>query len=284
MQTLIYIVGLVISFVSFSVFAAEAEPSLLIKYDNQTKLFSRSQLLASPEMKTIRIENDPFYHRSMNYKAIPVALLFKDIKMANDATIQFVALDGFSAALPKDKLLNTSSNRAIGFIAIEPTEGTWPPLKPGSDNKTAGPFYLVWIHPEKSEIATPEDWPFQLSGFTIGESFASQFPHVIPASTIPANDPIMLGFKVFKTNCMTCHTMNREGTGTIGPDLNVPYNPTEYIQKDFLRKFIRNTQSVRSYPQDRMTPFPASVISDEELDHLITYLTYMADHKVDAKP
>jgi cytochrome c1 len=90
----------------------------------------------------------------------------------------------------------------------------------------------------------------------------------------------MQGFKVFKTNCFSCHTVNRQGNSKIGPDLNVPNNPTEYMHEKYLRIFIRNPQSLRHWPQDRMNGFPPAVINDKELDDLIAYLKYMSSRKV----
>jgi cytochrome c1 len=74
--------------------------------------------------------------------------------------------------------------------------------------------------------------------------------------------------------------MNKSGTAEMGPDLNVPMNPTEYLTKTALRMQIRNPQSLRFFPKSRMSAFPAEVLSDKELDDLIAYLTHMAKRKI----
>jgi mono/diheme cytochrome c family protein len=85
---------------------------------------------------------------------------------------------------------------------------------------------------------------------------------------------------VFKRTCFACHTLNGEGDSKLGPDLNIPHNPTEYLRADLLRAFVRDPQSLRHWPQAQMPPFPASTLSDADLDAVLDYLRYMARHKV----
>ena len=66
----------------------------------------------------------------------------------------------------------------------------------------------------------------------------------------------------------------------MGPDLNVPYNPTEYFSGDFLKRYIRDPQSLRQWPQAKMPAFTASVLPDNELDLLVGYLRHMAGRKL----
>lgn len=65
----------------------------------------------------------------------------------------------------------------------------------------------------------------------------------------------------------------------MGPDLNVPYNPIEYFQPVYLRKLIRDPQSLRRWPQAKMPGFAESVLSEQELDALLAYLGHMAARK-----
>jgi mono/diheme cytochrome c family protein len=258
--------------------AFAAEPALFIKSGGREINFTRSELVKRKDFTTITTKDDPtFPGKTIVYKAVPAADLFNGITIPDDATIQFQTLDHFSAPINKHELLNTSLSAAIPYIAIEMPGEKWPALKPGIDDRTSAPFYLIWKNPEKSRISS-ELWVMQLIGFTIEEPFAKLYPHVAPAAE--ANDAVKHGFQIFKTNCFACHTINREGNAKIAPDLNVPHNPTEYFQAEYLRKFIRNPQDLRYWPHDKMMGFPKSAISDEELDHLIAYLKYMRDHKV----
>ena len=77
---------------------------------------------------------------------------------------------------------------------------------------------------------------------------AKRFPVIAPAAGLGTTGPVRRGFATFQKNCMVCHTMNLGGDATIGPDLNVPYNPTEYLRADALRRLIRDPQALRRLP------------------------------------
>ena len=203
--------------------------------------------------------------------------LFEGLKIADDAVIQFKCLDGFSAPLSKERLLNKTAERSFAYVAIEEADKPWAALKAGSPS--AGPFYLVWPKPEASAIG-PEEWPFQLAAFEVKGTLESLYPKIFPDSKLRATSPVRLGFAVFTKNCFACHTLNKSGAADVGPDLNVPMNPTEYLQKAAFRKLVRNPQDLRHFPRSRMSAFPKELLSDKDLDNLIAYLEHMAKHTV----
>jgi len=266
--------------VFYSTNGSASKPTLKINGNERTLSFSRSALLARKDATTIEIPEDPAYpNKKMNYRVVPVASLFNEVKIPASATIQFECMDGFSAPISKDQLLNVSPEGSIAYIAVEPAHQKWPSLKPGVNDKTAGPFYLVWKNPKKSKIGT-EEWPFQLAGFTVKESTESRFPNIAPRSKLAGIDR---GYKIFLKNCFACHTMNREGESQLGPDLNVPMNPIEYLGEENLKKQIRNPQDLRTWPQARMNGFSEAVISNDELNDLVAYLKQMATQKAPKK-
>lgn len=243
-------------------------PVLTLQTPKETKTFALSELEKRSDIETINVENDPAYpNQTRTYKAIRASTLFDNISIDDDALIQFKALDGFSAPLAKSRLLNKDETKSIAYIAIEFKKDKWPALKPGKPS--AGPFYLIWKSPELSKIGT-EEWPFMLAGFEIKDSLAKTYPKMIPD---PKFTP---GLNVFVKNCFACHTMNGNGTSQIGPDLNVPMNPTEYLRETALKKLIRNPSDVRSWPNAVMKGFSKDVLSDEDLDNLVLYLKDMA--------
>jgi mono/diheme cytochrome c family protein len=87
------------------------------------------------------------------------------------------------------------------------------------------------------------------------------------------------GFTLFQKNCLACHRLNGAGNGQVGPDLNLPFNPTEYFREGYLQRYIRDPQSLRHWPQGKMPGFSASVLPDHELQLLIGYLQHMAQRK-----
>jgi len=260
---------------STNVFAGDAV--LKIQGTDQTINFARKALLARKDVITLETSEDPSYpNRKMSYRAVPASALFEKIKVPVNATIQFQCLDGFSAPIPKDQLLSTSADGSIAYIAIEVSGKKWPALKPGVNEKSAGPFYLVWKDPKKSKIG-PEEWPFQLSGFVVKESIEARFPNIVPNLKVAS---VGKGFKVFLKNCFACHTMNGEGESKMGPDLNIPMSPIEYLGEANVKKQIRNPQDLRAWPQAKMNGFAEEAISNEELGDLLAYLKQMSTQKV----
>jgi mono/diheme cytochrome c family protein len=193
--------------------------------------------------------------------------------------VQCNGADGFSAILEKTRLFSTDPKASKAFLAIEDPKSPWPPL-PGKA-ASAGPFYLVWTNPKASSVSS-EEWPYQIASFTIVTDAHALFQHIYPADDAPA--AIHHGFISFQTNCFPCHKMNGNGAGSIGPDLNLPMNPTEYLQSSALKALIRNPASVRTWPQRVMSGFSAAALPDAELDDLVAYLGYMSKRKAVVPP
>jgi mono/diheme cytochrome c family protein len=225
-----------------------------------------------PAATSVTIPDDVAYKREMGFRAVPAASLLEGV--APDDTLRFVASDGFVATLPAALLLARSG--AIAYLAIEPGDAPWPPLKP-EGGASAGPFYLVWLNPERARI-TPEQWPYQVARIEAVAPLAKRYPMIAPAAS--AHDTVRRGYAVFEKNCSVCHTLNLGGDATVGPDLNIPYNPTEYMRVDALRRLIRDPQSLRRWPAAKMPAFEARLLSDRDLTDLLAYLRHMADRKV----
>lgn len=249
-----------------------AAAQLTIELDHASKIWQTADLLKHPDVQTVQIVDDVSYKRTMTYRAVPLAALLPGITPENH--LQAVALDGFAAELTAAPLLSKSGARA--WLAVEDPAHPWPPLADGKPS--AGPFYLVWTDPQAGHIS-PEQWPFQISGIKQLKTVAERFPALLPDPTLAANDPINQGFALFQKNCLACHRLNGAGDAQVGPDLNIPYNPTEYFGGDFLKRYIRDPQSLRRWPQAKMPAFAASVLPDSELALLVAYLKHMGGRK-----
>jgi len=268
----LWLVGLLLHAVAGAV---AAEPALTVATGGRTAIYTPAGLLALPAATTVTIPADVAYKRSMTFRAIPFAALLEGA--ATDDNVRFVAADGFAATLPAAALL-AHDGGAVAYLAVEPAEAPWPPLKAGQAG-TAGPFYLVWLRPEKGAI-TPEQWPYQIVRIEAVASLAKRFPMIVPAVKLPAGHPIRAGFAAFQKHCIVCHTLNGGGDATLGPDLNVPYNPTEYLRPDALRRLIRDPQALHRWPAAKMPAFDSRTLPDRELAELLAYLRHMADRKV----
>lgn len=253
--------------------SASAEPVLDVVVGGQTRHFGRDELLRRPDATHVSITNDVAYGKAMTYLAVPVAALLAGLNPPANAVIESVALDGFAAQLPLDLLTNTDPSKAIAWLAIEPNDAPWPTLPGKADS--AGPFYIVWTGAAVATIRS-EQWPYQLKKLASQSSPLERWPALDVDPALSATDPARAGLALFKTQCLPCHTLNGAGTGTMGPDLNRPMNPTRYMTREALHSLIRDPKSVRHWPAMQMPGFAADQMSDREIDQVISYLAHMA--------
>ena len=262
-----------ICLLSVSVGAAEKEITLKIG----AKSYVPSELLKRPEMETITIKHDPAYGgREMQYQAIAAAALFAETNLQEDEVVQFRCLDGFVASISKDRIMRNGPGQSVAYIAIENPRSKWPdlPLKPNSGS--AGPFYLVWLKPELSGILQ-EEWPYQVVAFEVKGRLKDLYPKTFP--TRQKDSRVARGLKLFQQTCFACHTMNNEGPSQVGPDLNLPLNPTEYFKESVLPQYIRNPKTIRSWEGSKMPGFGPETFSDEDIANIVAYLKEMAFEK-----
>jgi len=245
---------------------------LTIDLGHGAKTYDTAQLMARADARDITIPSDEAFKRGMHYRAVPVRALLDGVKPGEH--LQFVAADGFTAEIDSAPLLNTLGAQA--WLAIEDPAHPWPTLPEKHDS--AGPFYLVWTQPDAGHIG-PELWSYQLTTIRRLSGVATRFPAIVPDPSLPAGSQVQHGFTVFQRTCFACHTLNGEGDARLGPDLNIPHNPTEYLGADLLRAYIRDPQSLRRWPQAKMEGFNTKALSDADLDAVLAYLKYMTGHK-----
>jgi mono/diheme cytochrome c family protein len=252
----------------FGAHAAE----LTVDLGHGTSTYDTAALLRRADVRTITVPNDVAFHRTMHYRAVPLAALLEGL----DATdhLQFVASDGFAAEMPAALVMDRQGSEA--WLAIEDPAKPWPALS--KHRGSAGPFYLVWTQPQGAPV-NPEQWPYQLAAIRRLDAVAARFPAILPDPSEPAGGDVQRGFAIFQRTCFACHTLNGEGDAKLGPDLNLPHNPTEYLRADLLRAFIRDPQSLRRWPQARMQGFNEQALSDADLDAVLAYLRHMAQRK-----
>jgi mono/diheme cytochrome c family protein len=252
------------------------EPTITITLANDTRSFTRSELLARPDVTTVEVVRDITYRVPMTYRAVPVASLLAGMTLPPDSVIEAVTLDGFIAQLPPDLVLNTDERKAVAWLAIEPADRPWPaiPQKAAS----AGPFYIVWTGAEVGTIRS-EQWPYQMAKLVSQPSPAARWPALAVNSALPPTDPVRAGQALFVVQCLPCHKLNGAGASDVGPDLNLPQNPTDYFTPQGLHDLIRDPKAVRTWPASAMPSFPADALSDREIELVIAYLKHMAGRK-----
>lgn len=251
--------------------ARAEEPVLSVVVGGEPRQFPAAALLARPDAATIEVPGDAAYHRAMRYRAVPLLALLGAVDERFD-TIEARATDGFVSQLPLALIKKAVDGGSVAWVAVEDPKAPWPPL-PGKE-VSAGPFYLVWEHPERSGVGS-EQWPYQLSALTAVESPAHRWPQMAVGDALGADAPARKGQEVFTVQCMPCHRMKGAGAADVGPDLGAPMGPLQYLTEHGLRQLIRNPKAVRTWPQQQMPGFDVAKLSDAELDDLIAYLTYM---------
>jgi len=251
--------------------APSSAPAVLtIRFGDATRTFTLAQLAARSDAATIAIPDDVAYKRPMTFRAVPLLDLIDGLPYAQFDAVQWKARDGFVAELPT-RLLARGDAHAVPWIAFDDPAQPWPEIPGRKPATSAGPFYLVWQHPERSQIAT-EQWVEQIADVTGLDSPVARWPQLgVGASASPQ---VHRGQQQFIAFCLPCHALNGAGHGTIGPDLGRPMNATVYMTDAGLRALIRDPKAVRTWPAQRMIGFGPKAISDADIDAIIAYLKY----------
>jgi mono/diheme cytochrome c family protein len=251
---------------------AHGESVLTFSIGPETRRFTAEQLLRRPDAAEVTIPADVSYGRQRTkYRVVPLLPLLGTVSAFD--TIEARAADGFVSQIPLALVEKGATGGAKAWIAIEESAAPWPPL-PGK-TESAGPFYLVWENPERSDVSS-EQWPYQLASVTAVESPAHRWPQLVVDASVPADAPARRGQAVFTTQCLPCHRMKGGGAAEVGPDLGQPMNPVQYLTPKGLRGVIRNPKAVRTWPQMTMPAFDETMLREADLDALVAYLAHMA--------
>jgi mono/diheme cytochrome c family protein len=264
-----------VAFVWGSLFAGDSvsAATLSLEGDHERVIFETAELLARPDAEQIQIPEDVSYGRPSSYRAIPLAALLARLPPPPGRTLEAVARDGYAAQIPMELAYQDQPGAARAWLAIDRDDAPWPTL-PGK-HVAAGPFYIVWERPEASGVPT-KYWTHQLATLRYVLSPSSRWPQLAVDASLPAGHPARIGQQTFVTQCLPCHMLNGGGTSTVGPDLNVPMNPTQYFQDAALRRYLRDPASVRRWPDQKMPGFTLRQLSETELNAVVEYLAHMA--------
>ena len=252
--------------------------TLLIERDEERVSFETGELLARPDARQVPIPADVGYGTLASYRAIPLAALLSHLPPSPGRTLETVARDGYAAQIPMELAYQDAPGAARAWLAIDPDDAPWNNL-PGKQ-ASAGPFYIVWERPEASGIPT-KYWTYQITTLRYVPSPASRWPGLAVEASLPGDHPARIGQQAYVTQCLPCHMLNGGGSSTVGPDLNIPMNPTQYFQPAALRRYLREPASVRRWPDQKMPGFTLRQLSETELDAIIAYLAHMTPRRPD---
>ena len=262
-----------IAFGFLVLFTATAQAqSLKIADRKGATTVTAQQLLAHPAARDITVAKDVVYGRPMTYRAVPVPELLKGLEVGQQDYVDFIATDKFTTGIPARLLLRPGNPPPQAFIAIESPTARWPPM-PDKGSETPAPFYSVWQDAKPGEIS-PEYWVYKLAALEVSDSPFKKWPQLDVAEDLPATHPVRRGLDRYVAMCISCHRFKGAGQGEQGPDLGQPMNPVDYFQPAALRKFLRSSKQVRDWPDRKMPSFNEEVLSDEDMEALIAWLTY----------
>ncbi|CDZ77873.1 hypothetical protein BN59_02166 [Legionella massiliensis] len=254
----------------FSSFSQAAETLTTTVADQETT-YSREMLLAHPKLITIKQAHLPAYPGQLfDLKAVPLCSLLKIDDQNRGNILKIRAWDTYISYFKLHRIYPCDGKQtSIAYVAIEEPNKPWPIL--AKAKRSAGPFYLIW---QGKKVPT-SDWVFGIEN--VSTTKKNPFDSLLPSNSTTQE---AAGLEQFATKCGVCHSINLIGNQDVGPDLNFPMNPTEYLAEPLLRQYIRNPQSVRHMKNDKMFAFTKEYLSDAELDNLLAFLKLMKRHKL----
>lgn len=266
-------------------FSAQKSTDLKIDLPEHVQIFSLKDL--KRKLKTVSVTvDDPVYGAKKTYEGFYLSDILKQAGLTTQSAgfdeLIFHCADGYSPAMKFSDYSFAEQNKSRAILAIrekgDPKKGSvagWIKFKQGKAEMTPAPYYLVWQKSDKIAVDPVKfPWPYQLIGIELVQ-FKEKFSQIYPEG-IQEDSKVFQGFIKFKGDCLRCHSLNLHG-GTIGPELNIPKNITEYRDGKILKDFIRNASSFRA--KSKMPSF--SKWKDEEIESVIEYLKWMKDHKVE---
>lgn len=258
------------------VHAEPMQPILTITAGEVRKNFTVVELLSRTDLASVQIPPHVDYNVSLTLQAVPLLNLLAGFPLEGFDRLEASATDGFVAQIPLALIEAGENGGSVAWIAIEGSNYPWPKL-PGKD-ASAGPFYLIWQYPERSQVAN-EQWPYMLERLTAVQSPERRWPQLEVNTALPADAPARLGESIFAVQCLPCHRINGGGASDIGPDLGQPMAAADYMTEQGLRALVRDPKSVRTWPQQQMPAFSPTVLPETDLNALIAYLKQIASQR-----
>lgn len=147
----------------------------------------------------------------------------------------------------------------------------------GGENIDLGRYYLIWDNLGNRELLKQGsyDFPYQIMEFDLIK-FHTRFPKMSPPDA--SSEKAKKGFMAFRRYCSACHSINGEGSDK-SIELNYPVNITEYFDREWLSKWIKDPSSIRY--NSRMPGLSVDLEErDRIINHIIDYLEVMKDNKI----
>jgi hypothetical protein len=130
------------------------QPALVVVTRAGEQHFTAAELLARPDSAVVNVSGD-IYDHAVSYRAVPLLALLGSTAGDGSDTVEAQASDGFVSQIPMQLIAqgtNGGTNGgAVAWLAVEDPAHPWPRL--AQETGSAGPFYLIWEHPERSGVS-----------------------------------------------------------------------------------------------------------------------------------
>lgn len=256
--------SLILGFLALQINPVMAE-TLDVSINAKVHSLEQKELIRHPALVEIGPMTLPIYpNQTLLLKGIPLCKLFEGLIQNPENYLKVTARDGYVAYFTIKDFYPCASNKIPGFLVLEDPQYPWPLLL--NSDRSAGPFYLVWLGKRFSESV------YGIQSLEVVAEHPLQA--ILPAGM---NAKEHAGARVFMAKCNVCHLLNGSGGSKLAHDLNNP-NPLNYFSEDELRRFIRDPHSLRPVISPKKFPFPPSKLSQQELTELISFLKFIKNN------
>ena len=264
------IVVFLLTLVWASAVGANEDDSMEVVVAGHSQRFSRADLEHKITTHTLTVA-DPDHEAPVRYDAFALTdvLALAGGTAGHGDELVLEARDGYAPTVAYTALASQEAYLAFREHGNPAGFGL---VKQGRTMVSPAPYFLVWRAGKSLGADFP--WPYQLIRIEVVD-FATKYAALYPHGEA-GDGPEMRGFRRFKSQCLRCHSVNLQG-GSLGPELNVPKNVTEFWNEAHLRAFILDASAYHA--RSKMPSF-VGVLSAANIDDLLAYLHLMKTRKI----
>lgn len=185
----------------------------------------------------------------------------------NDDVVTFIAKDNFKISIPIFIIKKYHPFLAAKDLSIKNSHN-WEKVRDGGRILDGGPYYLMW---NNQDSLSDEYWVFGVTKIKL-TNYKEAYGNSAPLHT--SNEKILQGFQVYQRTCSACHSMNLSG-GTLGVEMNVPQNFTEYYSEKHIINYAKLPSAYRANAK-----MPPVKLTESEANQFLAYLKYMKGIKI----
>lgn len=245
--------------------------SFLLRAETLIDLRSVSVQNALKNQKKLKVPTfyDPAYKTPTFFWAYPCSEILRlsssITEMKNDVSVILEAADGYRIPTRLETLRHPDCFLSDSLAEKETMHQiAWKEFSHGKERSTPAPFYLIWKNGDIRKDRKP--WPWSLVAILKGEG---------DDAVVKPKDKIFdKGYQLYKAFCISCHSINLVG-GSLGFEMNIPKNITEYLSFDFFSSFVVAPESYRANSK-----MPAQKLSKDQLEKIWSYLQAKSKEKI----